>query len=135
MILWTNSFWANDEKSAKSATAGIVTVVARPLSDHDRFVSKQYASSYGACNVIDWREPKERLRRLFEAYQRLVVSEGMNPRITHEALLAIPEYRQAITSEQFGATYIEDGVERLVRGDETFNQANLEATRFESEIH
>jgi hypothetical protein len=50
--------------------------------------------------------------------------------VAHKAFLVIPEYRQAIDSDLFGATYLNDeGTEQLLRGHRRFSRANLEATR------
>jgi len=56
--------------------------------------------------------------------------DGIDPEVAHKAFLVIPEYRQAIDSDLFGATYLNDeGTEQLLRGHRRFSRANLEATR------
>ena len=128
MILWTPSGAVTGYES----TEGKVEIVAHPPDSRER--TKIYSRSYGACNFDDWRKPEERLLRLYVLFDTLTVCDGMDPWLTHEAFLAIPEYRQNISPDQFGATYIGDGgVERLKRGENPFNQTNLEATRAKQE--
>lgn len=132
MILWTRTSVVGGPSSRFAATVGKVEIVQHPPGFGSR--SKQFQSSYGACNFEDWRKPEERLLRLFIAFNTLTAREGMDPKVTHEAFLAIPEYRQNISPEQFGATYIdEEDVERLKRSESPFNQTNLEATRGKQE--
>ena len=124
MILWTPS----GAVTRCESTEGKVQIVAHPPGSGGS--SNKYSRSYGACNFDDWRKPEERLLRLYIAFDTLTVCDGMDPWLTHEAFLAIPEYRQTISPDQFGATYIGDGgVERLKRGESPFNKTNLEATR------
>ena len=128
MILWTPSGVVTGYES----TEGKVEIVAHPPGSGGS--SNKYRRSYGACNFDDWRKPEERLLRLYIAFNTLTACDGMDPWLTHEAFLAIPEYRQTISPDQFGATYIGDGgVERLKRGENPFNQTNLEATRAKQE--
>ncbi len=114
MILWTRTSVVGGPSSRFAATVGEVEIVEHPPRFGGR--SKQFASSYGACNA-EWRNSEERLQRLFWLFNTLTVRDGMDPKVTHEAFLAIPEYRQTISPDQFGASFIdEEGVEQLLRG-------------------
>ena len=109
MILWTPRGTTERYKS----TEGAVEIIQHPGRPGGR--SSQFQRSYGVCNFPDWRDPEERLLRLFMAFNTLTVRDGMDPEITHRAFLAISEYRQAISPDQFGATEIgEDGAEQHV---------------------
>ncbi len=128
MILWTRVPKINDPTRRYATTAGKVEIVQHLPKSRNR--SSQFQSSYGACIFDDWRDPDNRLLLLFKAFNWLTGSEGLDPKVTHEAFLVIPEFRQAINRDQFGATYIDDqGVEMLRQSDNPFNQTNLETTR------
>ena len=115
MILWTPPSLARSPSSRCAATVGEVEIVEHPPGFGGR--SKQFAMGYGACSFEDWRKPEERLQRLFWLFNTLTVRDRMDPKVTHEAFLAIPEYRQTISPDQFGASFIdEEGVEQLLRG-------------------
>lgn len=67
-------------------------VVGGPEKDDDR-----YLSSWGACNS-DFNEASdaEKLRMLLAESVNLTLNENIPPRVVHEALMAIPEYRTAM---------------------------------------
>ncbi len=68
--------------------------VPRPRALVDGALSRradQYLNSYGACDFEDWRKPEERPHYLFIAFNTLTARDGMDPKVTHEAFLAIPE--------------------------------------------
>jgi hypothetical protein len=94
MILWIRLSVVDGPSSRFAATVGQVEVVEYPPEAIGLY--RHYASSYGACNVEDWRKPEERLLNLFIAYNTLTVRDGMDPRVVHDAFLTIPEYRQAV---------------------------------------
>lgn len=56
-----------------------------------------YTSSFGA-DSMDWPvlDNVGRLLRLFTRFHELVMAHGIAPQAVHDALLAIPEYRQAV---------------------------------------
>jgi hypothetical protein len=126
VILWTPARAVNEPSSRFAVTMGKVKIVGRSFGDWP----DNFRMSYGACNLDDWRNPEQRLKRLFIAFVTLSARDGMDPNATHEAFLAIPEYRQSISPDQFGATYVdEEGIERLKRSENQFSRASLEATR------
>ena len=94
MILWTRPSVVDGPSSRFAATEGQVKVVEHPPEANGMY--RHFASSYGACDFEDWRDPEERLLRLMIAFNTLTVRDGMDPKVTHEAFLAIPEYRDAM---------------------------------------
>lgn len=107
MLLWTSTSRGGGPSSPHAATVGKVEIVEHPPGLGGR--SKQFLSSYGACNFDDWRKPEKRLLFLFIAFNTLTVRDGMDPKVTHEAFLAIPEYRQVIWPERLGSTSVHKG--------------------------
>ena len=94
MILWTRPAVVDRPSSRFADTVGQVEVVEHPPKVIGSY--RHFLSSYGACNFEDWRNPEERLPKLFIAFNTLTVRDSMDPRVTHDAFLAIPEYRQAM---------------------------------------
>jgi len=127
MILWMGKWWGDQPTSRFTATMGKVKVVEHLATPRE--LTRQFVSSYGACNS-GWRDSGKRLQRLFTTFNTLSTRDGIDPEVAHKAFLVIPEYRQAIDSDLFGATYLNDeGTEQLLRGHWRFSRANLEATR------
>ena len=67
-------------------------VVGGAVKDDD-----EYISSWGACNgEFAEANSDKKLRMLFAETVNLTVNEGIDPKVVHESLLVIPEYRAAL---------------------------------------
>lgn len=84
-ILW-------DYSGREPDAASIVVTGA----DAGRWNDRDYLSSWGCCNAeFADANDNERLKQLFAKFIELVTIEGLEPRKVHDALLVIPEYREA----------------------------------------
>ncbi len=68
----------------------------------------------GACSShLHSKSEPERVAQLFQDFHTMVVRDGVDPLVAHDALLQIEEYRQHIATDIRGATVKEpDGTER-----------------------
>ena len=97
MIAWT----ADLSYTADDPMRGQVKV--GPWPDKHRW-SDAYDNTEGMCD-LDWHQMSDegRLLALFVLFHALVVRDGINPQVAHEAFLEIDEYRQRIAPDIAGA--------------------------------
>lgn len=98
MIAWTP---ANEDWGAEGQAAGSVTV--GPWPDRSRW-SDAYAMTEGACDMaLHDLNSDARDLMLFIIFNKLVVRDGLDAMVVHEAFLAIDEYRQRLSPDTPGA--------------------------------
>lgn len=89
----------------KSATAGRVQV--GPRSNPGGWMDSYPAWVYAVESSDIAESPGRAAWRLMVNFHTLVVRDGINPQVAHQAFLAIDEYRAMISPDIPGATYEE----------------------------
>lgn len=93
VVAWTPAGWGG-----RHETQGQVRLAPRPPFDAVKpFAFWTYASKRGQC-------PDQALAQVFIQFHTMVVRDGIDPRVAHEALLGIDEYAAAIAPDVEGAT-------------------------------
>ena len=91
---------------AELKTAGTVFVGSHP--DITGW-SRAYMFSAGACDLsFAEAADAERVAMLFKAFHTIVVRDGIDPQLAHEALLQLAEYRWTISPDIEGAEFWEE---------------------------
>ena len=96
MLAW-NSRWDN----FAGYLPGKVQVIPNP-DDQCLCNRHRLANTVGAC-MYDWAglTTDQRLAKLFVEVWHIVCRDGVDPQDIHDALLVIPEYRDALSGETF----------------------------------
>lgn len=99
IIAWTPVRWAE----LQPETAGQVVVLAYPDTNG---TAKRYMMTAGAVfSGLRALTEDARIARLFIDFQTLVVRDGIDPQVAHEAFLRIDEYRYRIAPDTEGAAF------------------------------
>jgi hypothetical protein len=98
MIAWTPPVWG--DRKPYAATKGQVKAGIHPAKGW----SAAYAFTDGAC-LSEWRAMNEweRVAMLFIMFNVMTVRDGIDPKVAHDALLEIDEYRHRIAPDMRGA--------------------------------
>ena len=97
LIAWTPAHLANDP------TAGQIKI-GLLLSEGDRDWTAPYASTGGAAYKERRTLPDDTSALMaFVDFHTVVVRDGIDPQVAHQAFLAIDEYRERISPDITGA--------------------------------
>jgi hypothetical protein len=98
LIAWTPASWP-EESGRGGSTRGHVKVDRVGGQWH-----RPYAFTGGAeYSYVEEARGMEALASLFIEFHDMVVRDGINPQVAHEAFLAIDEYRESIAPSIPGA--------------------------------
>jgi hypothetical protein len=96
LIAWTPADWPTGNTQGQVKVGPLIT------KENDWTTPFEYTGGAAYTERRDWRG-QQSLAQVFIEFHTLVVRDGIDPQVAHEAFLAIDEYAEAISSDIKGA--------------------------------
>lgn len=102
MIAYTPAYYNDGPKAATRGQVKIGPLLNTARGDNDW--SRPYAFTIGAAELARRKYlTHQSLAQVFIDFHTIVVRDGIDPQVAHQAFLAIDEYRRAISPDIPGA--------------------------------